>query len=54
MYKNNEDSINILYNDGTTKPNQSILGYTDISVLSREVTKYYFAITEPIKLVVLP
>ncbi len=42
MYKNNEDSINILYNDGTTKPISQSSDMLDISVLSREVTKYYF------------
>ena len=41
MYQNNEDSINILYKDGSIKPISQSSDMLDIQILSREVVKYY-------------
>ncbi len=43
MYRNNEDTIQILHKDGTCTPITQSSDMLDIAVLSREVTKHYFS-----------
>lgn len=41
MYSKEDDSIEILYNDGTTKDIAEASDMLNISVLSKKVKKYY-------------
>jgi lipopolysaccharide export LptBFGC system permease protein LptF len=47
MYKKEDDSIEIIYNDGSTKDIAEASDMLNISLLSRKVKKYYVCYLRP-------